>query len=71
MIRQFGDVIRMYAVSFVGLSAYPIVTDRVPDGNADIQWTPASVLGPWVLGAVSVAGMAVIWYLGRRRRLWT
>ncbi len=67
---EFGAVIRMYAVSFTGLSTSPNIADRVPDGNGDIQWSPASVLGPWVLGAASVAGIAVIWFLGRRRKLW-
>lgn len=68
---QFGGVIRMYAVSFNGFSFSPQVKDRVPDGNADIQWSPASVLGPWLLGAASVVGIAVIWFISRRRRLWT
>ncbi len=68
---EFGDVIRMYAVSFSGLSFDPHVRDRVPDGNADIQWSPASVLGPWLLAVGSIAGIAVIWYISRRRKLWT
>ena len=68
---EFGDVIRLYAVSFSGLSIHPNVRDRVPDGDADIQWSPASVLGPWLLAAGSVAGIAVIWYVSRRRKLWT
>lgn len=68
---EFGSVIRMYAVSFTGLSISPHIADRVPDGNADIQWSPASVLGPWLLGAASVAGIGVIWFLSRRRKLWT
>lgn len=68
---QFGGVIRMYAVAFKGGLSSPDVEDRVPDGTADIQWSPASVLGPWLLGAASVAGIAVIWFLSRRRRLWT
>ncbi len=68
---QFGDVIRMYTVSFYGVSSNPFITDRVPDGDADIQWSPASVLGPWLLGAASVAGIAAIWFISRRRRLWT
>lgn len=68
---EFGDVIRMYAVSFTGLSGFPNIVDRVPDGGADIQWSPASVLGPWLLGAASVGGIAVIWFLSRRRKLWT
>ncbi len=67
----FGGVIRMYSVSFSGLSIFPNITDRAPDGNADIQWSPASVLGPWLLGAASVVGISVIWFLSRRRRLWT
>lgn len=68
---SFGGVIRMYATSFNGLSVFPVITDRVPDGNADIQWSPASVLGPWLLGGASVAGIVLIWLLSRRRRLWT
>ncbi len=68
---QFGGVIRMYAVSFGGLAIFPFIADRVPDGTADIQWSPASVLGPWLLGAASVAGIAIIWFISRRRRLWT
>lgn len=68
---QFGGVIRMYAESFDGLGIFPIVRDRVPDGNADIQWSPASVLGPWLLGAASIVGIFVIWFISRRRRLWT
>lgn len=68
---QFGGVIRMYAVSFDGLGPFPIIRDRVPDGNADIQWSPASVLGPWLLGAAGIFGIFAIWYISRRRRLWT
>ena len=67
---EFGSVIRMYAVSFTGLSISPHIADRIPDGNADIQWSPASVLGPWLLGAASAAGIGVIWFLSRRRKLW-
>lgn len=68
---EFGAVIRMYAISFTGLSSSPSTADRIPDGNADIQWSPASVLGPWLLGIASVGGMIALWYISRRKRLWT
>lgn len=68
---SFGGVIRMYAVSFNGVFIFPFDVDRVPDGNADVQWSPASVLGPWLLGAAGGLGALFIWYLSRRRRLWT
>lgn len=68
---SFGGVIRMYATSFHGLSSSSSVADRVPDGNADIQWSPASVLGMWVLAAAGVGGAVFIWFLSKRRRLWT
>lgn len=68
---SFGGVIRMYAVSYDGSSNSPDIRDRAPDGNADIQWSPASVLGPLLLGAAGAFGIVFIWFLSRRRRLWT
>ena len=68
---SFGGVIRMYVVAYSDWSSSPNIRDRAPDGNADIQWSPASVLGPLLLGAAGTVGVVFIWYLSRRRRLWT
>ena len=68
---EFGNAMRMYAVSYSGLSSDPTLMDRGPDGNADIQWSPASILGPVVLAIATSLGILVVWYISRRRKLWT
>jgi hypothetical protein len=67
---EFGDVVRMYLVSYEQSFNHPDVDDRVPDGNGNVQWSPASVLGPWLLAGAAALGFAVIWYF-RGRRQWT
>lgn len=53
-----GAVIRMYVKSDRN--------DRLPDGG-DIQWSPASILGYWLLAAVMAIGGVVYWRIKRKR----
>jgi hypothetical protein len=65
---QFGQVIRMYLVEYEGWISDPDVDDRLPN-SGNVQWSPASILGPWLLAAAMVLGIVVIWYF-RGRRVW-
>ena len=65
---NFGDVIRMYLISYKGNVASPEGKDRLPD-SGDVQWSPASIFGPILLGIVTAFGILVIWWL-RGRRVW-
>jgi hypothetical protein len=63
---NFGEAMRMYLISYTGNVKNPDVRDRLPDGNADIQWSPASILGPWLLaGAFTLGIIAIWWFRGR------
>jgi len=64
---SLGDVIRMYVVTYGGKNKD--VKDRLPD-SGDVQWSPASILGPVVLALVTGLGIFVIWWY-RGRRTWT
>ncbi|MEX0762943.1 MAG: hypothetical protein WD208_00165 [Dehalococcoidia bacterium] len=66
---SLGDVIRMYAISYTRGLGNPNVQDRLPDGTADIQWSPASIFGPWLLGGVFALGVGTVWFL-RGRHVW-
>ncbi|GEM_PF-961575 len=66
---SLGAVIRMYVTSQTGSMPSPTVRDRLPDGNADVQWSPASILGPWLLAAAFALGALAIWYL-KGRHIW-
>ena len=67
---SFGSVVRMYGVSYDGTVASPVINDRIPDGTGDVQWSPASILGLWLLAALGALGILAIWYF-RGRRVWT
>ncbi len=66
---EFGAVVRMYLESHTGGLVSRTQRDRLPDGVADIQWSPASVLGPWLLAGALALGLGVVWYF-RGRRVW-
>jgi hypothetical protein len=66
----FGGVVRMYAASYLGPVDLHLERDRVPDGSADVQWSPASILGPWLLAGAAFLGILAIWFF-RGRRVWT
>lgn len=53
-----GNVIRMYVESNWD--------DRLPD-SGDIQWSPASVLGVWLLGALLAVGGVALWRIKKRK----
>jgi hypothetical protein len=55
---NFGDVVRMYVESDQ--------EDRLPD-SGDIQWSPASVLGYWLLGVVLAGGAVALWGIRRKK----
>ena len=61
---SFGQPTRMYVESMAGHRP----RDRAPD-SGDIQWSPASILGPWVLAAAAAVGFLAIWYF-RGRHTW-
>ncbi|MBM3956991.1 MAG: hypothetical protein FJ313_02930, partial [Gemmatimonadetes bacterium] len=61
---SFGQPTRMYVESMKGANA----ADRAPD-SGDIQWSPASILGPWILAAAAAAGIIAVWYF-RGRQAW-
>ena len=61
---SFGQPTRMYVESIDKDDA----DDRAPD-SGDIQWSPASILGPWVLAAAAAAGFLAIWYF-KGRHTW-
>jgi len=61
---SFGQPTRMYVESMQGNNA----RDRAPD-SGDIQWSPASILGPWLLGAAAAAGLFAVWYF-KGRHTW-
>ncbi|MBN4074225.1 hypothetical protein JYT27_00190 [bacterium AH-315-D21] len=65
---DLGDVIRMYLISYKSKVGDPDEKDRLPD-SGDIQWSPASILGPVMLGLVTGFGILVIWWY-RGRRTW-
>lgn len=65
---SLGDVIRMYVVSYSQNISNPNVTDRLPD-SGDIQWSPASIFGPVLLGLITGFGILVVWWF-RGRRIW-
>ena len=65
---SLGDVIRMYVISYDGNVNDPNVRDRLPD-SGDIQWSPASIFGPVLLGIITGFGILVIWWV-RGRRIW-
>jgi hypothetical protein len=66
---SLGAVIRMYLTSHSSSTPGAAVRDRLPDGNADIQWSPASILGPWLLAGAFILGALAIWYF-RGRHQW-
>lgn len=66
---DFGEVIRMHLIEYEGSKNNPDVDDRLPN-TGDIQWSPASILGPWLLAGAMILGILVIWQL-KGRRLWT
>jgi len=66
---SLGDVIRMYVVSYKKSVKDPDVHDRLPD-SGDIQWSPASIFGPILLGFITGFGILVVWWF-RGRHVWT
>ena len=61
---SFGQSTRMYVESIRKGNS----EDRAPD-SGDIQWSPASILGPWLLAAAAAVGFLVIWYF-KGRHTW-
>ena len=61
---SFGQPTRMYVESMPGSNP----KDRAPD-SGDIQWSPASILGPWILAAAAAVGFLAIWYF-KGRHTW-
>ena len=53
-----GDVLRMYVESDQD--------DRLPD-SGDIQWSPASILGFWLLAFLVALGGVALWHTRKRR----
>ncbi|MCZ6538981.1 MAG: hypothetical protein O6922_04045 [Chloroflexi bacterium] len=65
---SLGDVIRMYLISYKGKVGDPDDRDRLPD-SGDVQWSPASIFGPILLGIITAFGILVIWWF-RGRHTW-
>lgn len=65
---SLGDVIRMYVISYNESVSDPEVQDRMPD-SGDVQWSPASIFGPVLLGVITGFGILAIWWF-RGRRVW-
>jgi LPXTG-motif cell wall-anchored protein len=53
-----GNVIRMYVESNWN--------DRLPN-SGDIQWSPASILGFWLLSALLAVGAVALWRIKKRK----
>ncbi|MCH7970274.1 MAG: hypothetical protein IH960_04425 [Chloroflexi bacterium] len=65
---SLGDVIRMYVISYGKKVNKPDIRDRLPD-SGDVQWSPASIFGPVLLGVITGFGILVVWWF-RGRRTW-